>query len=150
MLNKNNKYYPYLLLAIVGVLLLGACSPGRPKVVELKENGLTLQLLKMPVDPGENKEINYSVRLIPEKALLESKDQLAKTALWYRMDSCFYVMAGQKKVYASIVQPIANGVMGRFEYLLSFEISDLETANWHMVYQDKYLNQKKYTMNLHQ
>jgi len=97
---------------------------------------------------GDGASLDYAVRLLPGKALEATLDGKTKTALCYGMDSCFYLLAGGQKVYSAIVQPIANGVSGSFEYMLSFVVDDLKGGKWSLVYQDRYLNHKKYTLSL--
>lgn len=92
--------------------------------------------------------LDYAVRLIPAKKIINDKDKSFTNSLWYSMDSCFYLVKGQQKIYSAIVQPIANGVAGTFEYMLSFNESDLEKSNWNLIYEDKYLNHKKYFLNI--
>ncbi|MDB5123555.1 MAG: hypothetical protein JWP94_1684 [Mucilaginibacter sp.] len=117
-------------------------------VKAFKRDGLAIEIARIAGEPGAASGLNYSARLIPDKKLADTKDKELTSALWYRMDSCFYLQQGGKKVFASIIQPIANGVAGSYEYFLSFDISQAEESKWHLIYQDKYLNQKKYSLNL--
>jgi hypothetical protein len=124
-----------------------SCKQTKSSFKELTDHGLTIQIMKLQ-DPSKDKmDITYSVRLLPDKKLIAEKDNSVKTALWYRMDSCFYLQAGKKKIYADIVQPIANGVSGGFEYLLSFDAGAVANDKWNLIYQDKYLNHRKYMLN---
>jgi len=114
----------------------------------VSDHGLTVQLMKTPSSYDGEGNISYSARLIADKELIAKTDNTVKSNLSYRMDSCFYLQAGKKKIYASLTQSIANGVSGSFEYLLSFENTGLNDGKWNLIYQDKYLNQQKYTLNL--
>jgi hypothetical protein len=114
----------------------------------VNDDGMTIQLRKVKNSPDDAGVLTYATRLIPEKVLLSSSDNKLNTALWYHMDSCFYLQAGERKIYAAIIQPIANGVTGTFEYLLSFDAAGMRNHRWSLVYQDKYLNHKKYTLSL--
>jgi hypothetical protein len=136
------------LIGLLGVYSLFSCRQDKSSVKELKRDGLTIEILRVPGEPGTTTSVNYSARLIPDKKLTEKKDKGLTTALWYRTDSCFYLQRGSKKIFASIIQPIANGVSGSYEYFLSFNISPADESKWHLIYQDKYLNQQKYSLNL--
>jgi hypothetical protein len=117
-------------------------------VKALKRDGLAIEVARVAGEPGSNTGLNYSARLISDKKLADTKDKELTSALWYRMDSCFYLQYGGKKVFATIIQPIANGVVGSYEYFLSFDISQADESKWHLIYRDKYLNRKTYTLNL--
>jgi hypothetical protein len=136
-----------LLLIFIG-LNVAACH-SKSTISEIKRAGLTLQVLSLPVDDGDAGALNFAARLVPDKGLLESRGRTATTALWYHMDSCFFLQVGRQKVYAAMVQPIANGIPGKLEYLLAFEPADLQRANWQLTYQDQYFNHQKYTIYLH-
>ncbi|WP_139112905.1 hypothetical protein [Mucilaginibacter sp. PPCGB 2223] len=89
------------------------------------------------------------MRLIPDKQLIEEKSSNQKTALYYKMDSCFYIAEGLKKNYAVMVQPVANGVSGTYEYLLEFENGNAPQADTiNLIYNDKYINQKSYSLKI--
>lgn len=140
-------YHKYFMHVFIALVCLASCGKN-PKVVELKQAGLVVKLTKLPEDAPDNSTISYAVRLIPDKSLLANTDQITKTALQYRMDSCFYVINNHHKVYANIVQPIADGVADSFEYLLTFNLDNLKMGNWKLTYRDRYLNHRQYQLQL--
>jgi hypothetical protein len=83
--------------------------------------------------------------MIPVDAVMQPAS--SKTALMYRMDSCFYLQAGKKIIYAALVQPVANGLSGTFEYLVSFDSVEAEKEGYKVVYHDRYLNKAKYVFD---
>jgi hypothetical protein len=129
--------------------LLQACG-NRNSVKQVKDSDMIMEVTQLKGEHADRGTFDYAVRLIPDKKLLAEKDKSYKNSLWYNMDSCFYILNGQKKVYSNIIQPIANGVNGTFEYMLSFNESDLKAGNWSLIYDDKYLDHKKYTLNLNE
>ena len=143
------KIYKILIILLLCITGLDACRQNKETVKQIKNQGLTLMIMKTPGGPEDADEITYSARLIPDKELLDKNDNL-NTAMLYRMDSCFYLQQGKEKIYAILTQPIANGVKGSFEYLLSFEKQGIKNNKWAFVYQDKYLNHKTYKIETDQ
>jgi len=143
-MNKINA----ALFVVLSALILSACKKKSPQVKEVKDKDLTMQVRVLENTAGSTSSLDYAIRLIPGKTLDATLDNKTKTALCYGMDSCFYLLADNKKVYSNIVQPIANGVSGSYEYMLSFESTDLKSGKRSLVYQDRYLNHKKYTLSL--
>jgi len=106
---------------------------------------LTIQLTKLSKVNKDEQMISYKVRLVPVKTIMETKSYNEKNNLWYKMDSCFYFETGSRKIYPQLVQPVANGISGSYEYLLQFdEDTALKKDSLDMVYADKYINRKKY------
>jgi len=136
-----------IMCLLFSVVFIIACNTHKGSFKEIKDHGLTIQIIKTIGEPRNDHAINYSARLVPDKGLISEKDAKVKTELWYGMDSCFYLQSGKKRVYPEIIQPIANGVAGSFEYMVSFESTDLKDGKWNLVYQDKYLNHRKYQMD---
>lgn len=136
-----------LFICLICSVASGACKQNIHSVKEIKDDGLTLQVIKTAGEPGNDHTLNYSARLIPDKGLIPEKNNKVKTELWYSMDSSFYLQSGKKKIYAEIIQPIANGLAGTYEYMVSFPGTDLRDGKWSLIYQDKYLNHRKYQMD---
>jgi len=133
----------------IGLFISGcflSCGHGSQAVKQFNKDGLTIQIVRVPGESGFGSTIAYSARLVPDKKITENQDKMLTTRLWYRMDSCFYLQRGTKKIYAGIIQPIANGVAGSYEYFLSFDISAADQSRWDLIYQDKYLTRKKYSL----
>jgi len=91
----------------------------------------------------------YNVRIYPSKTWLDHKNEQATVRFNYAMDSCFYLSAGGLTYKANVVQPVANGLTNCFEYLVSFDLDPaMETGKASLIYQDKYINNQRYTLAL--
>ena len=114
-----------------------------------KDHDLTVEVVQIKNDPGDETQTSYRARLIPEQKLMEDKTWDERNALSYRMDSCFYIDGAKGRKYAALVQAVANGQKDSYEYLLEFE-KDKEgnTGPENMVYRDKYLNGKTRATNV--
>jgi hypothetical protein len=139
-------------IKVTGILCLFAgvngCHSQQNQSLQVKDSAMTIQVMRLQNDPSDDQVYTYKARLTPQKMLLAEKNQDVKNALFYQMDSCFYLESGAKKVYASLVQPVANGISGSFEYLLQFEKANNSDNNLSFIYQDKYFNHKKYSLKL--
>lgn len=137
-----------LFYSLMSLSLFASCKHSRP-FMEAKDADLTVQIMAMDDSSNDQHSISYRARLIPDKQLMEGKTREEKNALYYQMDSCFYFTVGGVKTYAALVQPIANGVSGSYEYLLQFEKPKLlNTDTMSFVYQDKYINKKTYDVRM--
>jgi hypothetical protein len=123
-----------LIIFFISFTCIFSCRQKAGSVKELKIKGLKVQIIKIPNGNGEIDNMNYSARLIPDKKLLEGKTDAEKLSITYKMDSCFYLQQGDRKIYASLTQPVANGVAGSFEFLLLFEIKTSDLGNYNFVY----------------
>jgi hypothetical protein len=133
---------------LIFISILASCGHKNAAFREVKDRDLTIQVMQLK-DAEDDHTISYKARLLPDKKLLESKSKDEKQALYYTMDSCFYINTGNTKIYAALVQPIANGVSGSYEYLLQFEKDkDLKTDTIALVYQDRYINKKTYSLKM--
>ena len=132
----------YQLVLLAMATMLCACK-SQNRLLQTGDSSLTVQVMRLPAD--DKATVSYKVRLITSKSLLEGKTTEQKNAMWYKMDSCFYLQQGTGKIYAALVQPVANGVSNTYEYLVEFD-NDKEIVddNVAMVYDDKYLNRRKY------
>ena len=126
--------------------MLAGCKK-KDSFTEVKRDRLTIQIRKLPGSADMAGGVSYAARIIPDKGLA-ANDIALKTKMEYRADSTFYIRSGKQKIYADLVQPVANGVAGTFEYLVSFSGGDNEYKNGTLVYQDKYLNHQKYDFSL--
>jgi hypothetical protein len=143
---KKNKLLSPLICFVLFTILI-SCKH-QSSIKELTIKGLTIQIKKMENEPGDLTSVVYAARLIPAKTIQKESDT-SKTKLWYKMDSCFYIQNGKEKIYASLVQPIANGISGSFEYMLSFDSQDDGfKRDKILVYQDRYLNHIKYAIGI--
>jgi hypothetical protein len=133
-------------LSFLIFLVFHSCNPA-PVFKQANDKDLTIQLTKLPKVSNDEQIISYKVRLLPVKTIMETKSYNEKNNLWYKMDSCFYFETGSRKIYPQLVQPVANGISGSYEYLLQFdEDTALKKDSLDMVYADRYINRKKYTI----
>ncbi len=142
------KYFSVnFFIALSGVLILGSCKQDSPNH-EIKDKDLTIQVHQIKREYGENSGVSYAVRFMLSKRLRDIGQSKLNTDYWYHTDSCFYLQSGAKKTYASLVQPIANGVNGSLEYLLEFD-GAVESGSTDLVYQDKFLTHKIYSLKVY-
>lgn len=122
-------------------LLLAACGREKKQIQEQENAGLTVQVA--PVNnPGAPSGYRFKLNLTPQAAA--GLSEATRSSLLYRMDSCFYKQAEGKKVYADIVQFVASGAGKTFEYLVVFADEPAAPADEELVYEDHYLDKKKF------
>lgn len=125
------------------VAIMFGCSK-KPAHYEYKDEDITIKAMKMD-NTADTGETVFTARVIPGKLASRINDSL-KTKMVYNMDSCFYLQVGGKKSYPTIIQPIANGISGMFEYMVSFDNSATAAPGIEIIYQDKHLNHHKYIL----
>jgi len=124
--------------------LMFSCQHKNASFNEFKDKDITIQVIQLKDDAGDS-TLTYKARVIPDKKLMIEINRSEKNNLLYRMDSCFYINNGSYKTYASLVQPVANGVSDTFEYLLAFDVAKADRKDSiKIVYHDKYINRKTY------
>ncbi|MGZ3759799.1 MAG: hypothetical protein ACXVAY_12960 [Mucilaginibacter sp.] len=136
-----------LVIVLVSLFTITACRH-QHTLHEIKDKELTLQVMELESVPGNGTTRSYKARLFPATAFREGKVETRTAALRYQMDSCFYLQAGRQKIYAAMVQPIANGIKGTYEYLIDFDLGTAAKDDCELVYQDKFLNHRKYQLKL--
>lgn len=137
----------FSVIVLAGLFAITSCRHTNP-VMQAKDDSLTVQVMALKRANDDNRFTAYRARVIPSKAMIQRISAKEKEALYYRMDSSFYVNDKEKRVYASLIQPVANGVSGTYEYLLQFESDDQPADGVNMVYQDKYLTKKIYNLKI--
>ncbi|OCX53370.1 hypothetical protein BEL04_03455 [Mucilaginibacter sp. PPCGB 2223] len=139
----------YTIVFILISLSLAGCRSSDSSFKQVQDGDLTIQVTHLKAVSKDDNLLSFKLRLIPDKQLIEEKSSNQKTALYYKMDSCFYIAEGLKKNYAVMVQPVANGVSGTYEYLLEFENGNAPQADTiNLIYNDKYINQKSYSLKI--
>jgi hypothetical protein len=133
--------------AIIALAVLSACGSNKGDQRMIGDKQLTIQVQKLEAD--DNKSRSIQVRLFPDKAALAELSAVRRQNLWYQMDSCFYLETGTKKIYPSSVSPIANGLSASLEYLVNFNETVPPNVDVRLIYQDRYLNNKKYELYKH-
>ncbi|MHB8205938.1 hypothetical protein [Mucilaginibacter sp.] len=141
---------------LFGLVILACCSCKTPTQKWLGnlsafqragDDQLTVEALKTRTK--DTTGLTYNVRIYPSKQWLDSKTEQGGVQFNYGMDSCFYLNAGGIDYKPAMVQPIANGLTNCFEYLVSFDLTPaMETKEADLIYQDKYINRKRYTLQL--
>jgi hypothetical protein len=133
-----NRYY--FLFAVL-ILLNAACKTNRPSA-NASDKDLVIEAMKKI----NQDEIVYNVRVFPNKELMENATSFSKDMM-YRIDSCFYLSDGLKKVYPLSAEYIPGGVAKSFEYMVTFEKNKVSPADdFVLFYQDKYINKKNYQL----
>lgn len=140
---------------IIGLLAVMSCkTPGEKwqnsltKYKELKSKTMVLQLMKME-EKNDTSALAYKIRIYPAKAWEEQATPADRNHLNYQMDSCFALKTGKTAHNPAFVQPVANGVTGSFEYLVSFAIdSTVKMKPLQLIYTDKYIDGRTYTLDL--
>lgn len=126
-------------LAGICCLLLAACGREKKQIQEQENTGLTVQVAPLN-NPDAPSGYRFRLNLTPQAAA--GLSETTRTALLYRMDSCFYKQAAGKKVYADIVQYVAAGTGKTFEYLVTFADEPVPPADEKLIYEDRYLDKK--------
>lgn len=144
----RNSTFICLFLAVS----FGACNGHKleslTNYTEAKDSEYVIQAMKLKDQTGGN-IIKYGVRVFPGKGILSLLTEENKQALWYQMDSSFYLQTGSKKFYADMIEPIANGQKNNFEYLLMFEIDPgMNFKDMSLAFNDKYLSHKTHYLEL--
>jgi hypothetical protein len=123
--------------------ILFGCN-NKPAHYEYKDENITVKVMKID-NPADTGETVFTARIIPGKLAAQVSDSL-KLKMIYNMDSCFYLQSGKKTSYPTIIQPVANGLSGMFEYMVSFDNNAASTPGVEIIYQDKHLNHRKYIL----
>lgn len=125
------------------LVILWGCSK-KPAHYEYNDENITIKVMKMD-NTADTGEMVFTARIIPAKLAARVNDSL-KMKMIYGMDSCFYLQTGKKISYPAIIQPIANGISGTFDYMVSFDNSAVVAPGFEIIYQDKHLNHRKYIL----
>lgn len=115
---------------------LAGCSSN--KTAEFSDEHLTVQVIEVK----HNLSPTFKVRIYTNPKIQIDKQLLNK--MYYGLDSCFYFVTKNHKYYAESIMPIANGMSGNFEYLITFGNDDHSLSE--IFYLDKYINQKEYRL----
>lgn len=131
----------YAMIILAG---FSACRSNKEDARTVGDKQLTIQVQKVPAEDDRDRSVR--VRIFPEREAFSGLDRAGRENLLYRMDSCFYLETGMKKIYPSAVLPVANGISLGFEYLVSFDGLVAPKGHIRLIYQDRYLNKKKYEL----
>lgn len=123
-----------------------ACNSVKQPINEMKDSLLTIQVAKI-ANNGSG-QLAYQVRVIPSIAIKSELNSGNKHDMLYQMDSCFYLQNNKQKIYAVNTQAVANGLADVYEYMVVFGSAIPFDKNWQFIYQDKYLDHKKYTLKI--
>jgi hypothetical protein len=124
------------------VALLFSCK-AKDQVAQLKDDDLTVMAIRnSQATEGEN---TFKVRIFPSKIALENGSNKLTEEMFYRSDSCMYLLHGDKKDYPLYIEPVSNGVKGSYEFLVAFNKTPNQKSDT-LIYHDKFINQKKYVL----
>lgn len=127
------------------LLALTACT-NNPPYAEQKDDDMTIQVLEYP--DNDPSEIRYGLRLLPTEKLKQTIHRTQVANMQYRADSLFTLVNGDQKLIPVSVQYVANGSKSIFEYILVFEDDDHKVSTRQLIYTDKFLTGKTYTIKL--
>ncbi|WP_316824680.1 hypothetical protein [Pedobacter miscanthi] len=131
----------------VGYVMLLAILFGcraKNQIAELKDSDLTVMAIRnRNATDGEGN--TYKVRIFPSKLVLENGGNKLAEEMLYRPDSSIYLIHGSKKDYPLYIEPVSNGVKGSYEFLVAFNAAANRKTDT-LIYQDKFINQKKYVL----
>lgn len=108
---KNSRVFIWIIVIIV------SCSSGKG-FWELSDGDMRLQLMDMDSGVEGEETQSFRFRIYPGKTITDRMDAEARSAMWYKMDSCVYLLKGTNKIYPVAIEPVANGVKNTFEYLV--------------------------------
>ena len=152
---RNNMKRKACILLTVAVMLVCCKSPTQrwfDHLAAFKETGnkkLSIRIMKMKTASADTNTISYQVRIYPSRSWLESNGQSQNINFFYHMDSCFFLQAGAKNVPPALLQPVSNGISGCYEYLLTFNSEPaVKGHKIELVYQDKFIDGRKYSLQL--
>ncbi|MBS1525839.1 MAG: hypothetical protein JST19_09345 [Bacteroidetes bacterium] len=145
-----------LLAAILPLFVLQSCKTaterwlgGLTNFKELDDNALSLQVMKMQLQPTDTTSFGYQVRIYPSKTWLENQGPGQAVDFLYHTDSSFCIRAGKACISPVIVQPVNNGIANCYEYLLYFHVEkEIRLKNIELVYADRFINKKQYALKL--
>ncbi|MBT2563805.1 hypothetical protein J7E50_21400 [Pedobacter sp. ISL-68] len=124
------------------VALLFSCK-AKDQVAQLKDDDLTVMAIRN--SQATEGETTFQVRVFPSKVVLENGSNKLTEEMFYRSDSCMYLLHGDKKDYPLYIEPVSNGVKGSYEFLVAFNKTPNQKSDT-LIYHDKFINQKKYVL----
>ncbi|MDB5146545.1 MAG: hypothetical protein JWQ57_565 [Mucilaginibacter sp.] len=125
------------------ILLIQGCKTDETGKT-ITDKGLTISMSAVKDAAGDNKGLAFKAMLVPSATLIADSGKALNLAMTFKNDSAFFIEKNGEKIFAAMVQPVANGIKGSFEYLILFNpVQQTDTLS--VVYQDKFLNKKRYT-----
>jgi len=137
------------LLAIILVTIITACTTGKNYgLSQIEGENYTVHVMKL--QGANNGTSGYKVRVLPTQKILDEQGKQLQEALWYQIDSCFYITKDDAIIKPDLVQPIANGVVNCYEYMLVFNDVPALVGNGEMtfVFNDRHITREKYLIRL--
>ena len=135
----------YLLLMFF--LSLISCGERR-RFHESASPNLTLQVYLMPEEAGDKGALSFRVRVIPSQTLITSMSKAIRNSMWYGVDSSFFIRSGKVIIKAAMVQPVADGVNGSFQYLVMFDDIHTQSDKDRLLFLDRYLSKRTYAVKI--
>ena len=115
---------------------------------EVTSSSMQIEVLKMDTQ-RDTSLLNYKLRIYLDRSWVDKNQPNQTNEMNYQADSCFYILAGGVKCRPAFVQPVANGIKNCYEYLISFNADkQLKMKSLNLVYADKYIDGKTYTLDL--
>ncbi|MGN6639752.1 MAG: hypothetical protein ACTHJ8_12635 [Mucilaginibacter sp.] len=149
----NNKQY--MITGLLLLLLTSCKTPverwldGMVDFKQVKGKELIIQAARLKAKIEDTTMLNYKVRIYLGHAAQENSAADGSINFNYHVDSAFYVRVAGSKAQPVMIQPVNNGISGCYEYLLMMDINKFNRLKkLQLVYQDKFIDGKQYTINL--
>lgn len=122
-----------IIFFLIAVYFFSGCG-NSSDFATVKEHGLSFGGIRT------KKDGIIKVRVSFDKYIPQLDAQLFVKKMNYNVDSCFYLLGENGKIYPEFITPVATGIDKTFDYMLGF--AESEVAN-KLVYFDKYQSEKK-------
>ncbi|WP_316800442.1 hypothetical protein [Pedobacter frigidisoli] len=133
---------------LIILLSLGSCKLKNPSAEQV-DNDLHIQVMKQVSHPDSISE--YRVRIFTKKEQEKSLALALNKQMQFYADSLFYLTHHGSETYPDMVIPVSTSVANCYEYVLLFSpheaIGESEPL---LIYHDKYINGKTYTLRIKQ
>jgi len=118
------------------VLLISFCSCHKDEYKQLSKSGTNVEIIRSKEKGG----LEFKVR-VSQEALLSGADQGKSKQMFFSADSCFKLFDSENRLlYPEVVEPIANGINNKFEYIVTFPKLKTDGKKIKLVYHDKFFS----------
>ncbi len=131
---------------LIATAFMAGCKQ-ESKINTIQDDGIAIEVRRLDdhkLLSGLDGECIYDVRIsTQDPALFE---QVSRQNMWFKMDSCFWVVENGTNVYPEIIEPVSNGQRNSFEYIIHFK-GDFYN-NTGLFFKDTFINKKTYKVAL--
>ena len=122
------------------ILIVESCRTNVNQYRDTGDDVLQFSVIGVANPPESNRV--FKVRISSSLKLNEVSRQKQMT----RMDSAFYYISNNIKIYPLAVESVANGIDNSFEYLVYFP--PLKNGSAQLVYESAHINNRIYKISL--